>query len=264
MKPCPRLALRCAGAALAAWTAAACRASITTTAPSPLAASPVPWAEGDVLRAQPISGAGAAARVARLDALLDLLDAARFADDADARERLWVGLGGTPRARGPEATRDASVRLLSEAIQLDITPGLDEDAHDFVSGVIAVLSADLVVLGAAEDLAIRTAAYRAVAEHGHPRAADNARWRLYDHVRGCLVGARRLGPAGASPRDRRPQPICPRGQPRSLARRPGRARPEPAAEPRGCRRCSPRPATRWVSTPAGPAWWPAAPAPTRP
>jgi hypothetical protein len=189
VKPCPRLALRCAGAVLAAWTAAACRPSSATTAPTPLAAGPVPWAEGDVLRAQPISGAGAAARVARLDAQLDLLDAARFADDADARERLWTGLGGTPRARGPEATRDASSRLLSEAIQLDVTPGLDEDAHDFVSGVIAVLSADLGLVGAAEDLAIRTAAYRAVAEHGHPRAADNARWRLYDHVRGCLVGA---------------------------------------------------------------------------
>ena len=60
VKPCPRLALRCAGAVLAAWTAAACRPSSATTAPTPLAAGPVPWAEGDVLRAQPISGAGAA------------------------------------------------------------------------------------------------------------------------------------------------------------------------------------------------------------
>jgi len=148
----------------------------------------VPWSEGEVLGLRPISGASAPARVARLDALLDLLDAARFADDADARERLWGGLGGTARGRGPEALRDASSRLLGEALQLDLAD-LDDDAHAFVAGVIALLSADLGLVGAAEDLAIRTAAYRDVAEHGHPRAADNARWRLYDHVRGCLLGA---------------------------------------------------------------------------
>jgi len=202
VKPCSRLALRCAGAALAAWTATACRPPTPTSAPSPDVAGPVPWATGDVLAVQPISGAGTAARVARLDALLDLLDAARFADDADARERLWAALGGTARGRGPEATRDASSQLLTEAIQLDVATGaldvatgardpagLDGDPHGFVSGVIALLSADLGLVGAAEDLSIRTAAYRDVAEHGHPRAADNARWRLYDHVRGCLHGA---------------------------------------------------------------------------
>lgn len=213
MKLRPRPAIRCPGATTAAraasgprsgrgsglalWlalaTAAACRPETATTPPA-AAPEPVAWAEGDVLQARPISGpapaaASPATRVARLDALLDLLDAARFADDADARERLWIGLGGTARARGPEATRDAATRLLAEAIQLDAGPGLDADAHDFVAGVIALLSADLGLVGAAEDLAIRTAAYRDVAEHGHPRAADNARWRLYDHVRGCLVGA---------------------------------------------------------------------------
>lgn len=192
MKPRPRLALRCAAAALAAWTATACQPRAATTAPTQAAVSPVRWPEGDVLRLQPISGAAAttpAARVARLDALLDLLDAARFADDADAREHLWIGLGGTARGRGPEATREASGRLLAEAIQLDTAAGLDDDAHAFISGVIALLSADLGLVGAAEDLSIRIAAYLDVAEQGHPRAADNARWRLYDHIRGCLVGA---------------------------------------------------------------------------
>lgn len=188
MKLCPRLALRCAGAALAAWTAGACRPSTATNAPTEVV-GPVPWAAGDVLTVQPISGASPAARVARLDAQLDLLDAARFADDADARERLWISLGGTPRARGPGATRDASSRLLTEAIQLDGAAGLDEPTHEFLSGVIAVLTADLGHVGLADDLSIRTAAYRDVAESGHARAADNARWRLYDHVRGCLLGA---------------------------------------------------------------------------
>lgn len=192
MKPRPRLALRCAAAALAAWTTAACRPGAATNAPTTEAVHPVQWPGGDVLALQPISGAAAttsAARVARLDALLDLLDAARFADDADARERLWIGLGGTARGRGPEATRDASSRLLAEAIQLDTAAGLDDDAHDYIGGVIEILSADLGLVGAAEDLSIRIAAYLDVADHGHARAADNARWRLYDHVRGCLLGA---------------------------------------------------------------------------
>ena len=192
MKPCPRLALRCAAAAFLAWSATACRPQAATNAPTTAATSPVQWSAGDVLALQPISVAAAtspAARVARLDVLLDLLDAARFADDADPRERLWIGLGGTARGRGPDATRDAGSRLLAEAIQLDTAASLDDDAHEFISGVIALLSADLGLVGAAEDLSIRTAAYLDVAEHGHPRAADNARWRLYDHVRGCLLGA---------------------------------------------------------------------------
>ena len=122
MKPRPRLAIRCAAAAFAAWTTGACRPRETTNAPTSEPAVPVQWSAGDVLGLQPISAAVAtspAMRVARLDALVDLLDAARFADDAAARERLWIGLGGTAKGRGPDATREASSRLLAEAIQLD-------------------------------------------------------------------------------------------------------------------------------------------------
>jgi hypothetical protein len=180
-----------AGAALAAWTTTACRPATTTRAPAD-DSQPVPWYQGDALAARAISAKAAqgsrADRVARVDALLDLLDAARFADDAGAREQLWLGLGGTPRDRGPEATRDAATRILGEAIALDKEP-LADDSRAFIGGVISLLSADLGLGGAAEDLAIRTAAYRDVAEHGHPRAADNARWRLHDHLHGCLQGA---------------------------------------------------------------------------
>jgi hypothetical protein len=183
-----RPGLVCAAAALVACTTVACRPR-TGSAPPPSGPSPVAWYEGDALQARPIPGDASGSRVARLDVLLDLLDAARFADDDAARESLWLGLGGTARGRGPEATRDAATRLLGEALKLDAAADLDDDAHHFVAGVIAILSADLGLVGAAEDLAIRTAAYRDVAESGHPRAADNARWRLYDHVRGCLVGA---------------------------------------------------------------------------
>jgi len=165
----------------------ACRQRPATTTPDD-GREPVVWYSGDAIAARPIPGTGRAARVARLDVLFDLLDAARFADDPEVREQLWIGLGGTARGSGPEATRDAGTRLLTEAIALD-GDDLDEDSRSFVGGVITLLTADLGLVGAADDLAIRTAAYRDVAGTGHPRAADNARWRLYDHVRGCLQGA---------------------------------------------------------------------------
>lgn len=191
----PRLALRSA-AALLAVAAAACRPA-PVTAPSADPIAPAAWYTGDALAPRAISGREATAdRVARVDVLLDLLDAARFAADPDARERLWQALGGTARDRGPEATRDAATRILGEAIELE-AGRIDDDARDFLGGVIALLSADLGLVGAADDLAIRTAAYRDVAEHGHPRAADNARWRLYDHVHACLQGAL------AAPQERR-------------------------------------------------------------
>ena len=188
----------CAATALAAGVAGtlpACRQQAATTVPGD-GAGPVVWYTGDAMAARPIPGKGRAARLARLDVLFDLLDAARFADDPEIREQLWIGLGGTARGRGPEATRDAGTRLLAEAIALD-GDALDEDSRSFVGGVITLLTADLGLVGAADDLAIRTAAYREVASTGHPRAADNARWRLYDHVRGCLQGA--LG----APKERR-------------------------------------------------------------
>ena len=144
-------------------------------------------------------GAPVAERLVRLDRLLDLFDAARFADDDDARESLWLGLGGAARGRGPEATREAQARLLDEALRLDAEPGLDDDARDLIASAILLLTTDLHTPGSAEDLSIRTAAYRELVEGGHPRIADNARWRIYDHVRGCLDGSL------AAPPERRPE-----------------------------------------------------------
>lgn len=157
---------------------------------------PVAWIDADPLAPAEIPAATAAPRqaVARLDRLLDILDAARFTGDEDAREALWSALGGTAMGRGPEATREAETRLLTEALALDLRPELDDDARGFLGGAITLLSADLGLIAGAEDLSVRVAAYRTVAEDGHPRAADNARWRLYDHVRGCLAGATTAAP----------------------------------------------------------------------
>lgn len=166
-----------------------------SSAPPP-DAGPVAWIDADPLAAAeiPAATAGVWAGVARLDRLFDLLDAARFTGDEGARESLWTALGGAAMGRGPEATREAETRLLTEALALDLRPGLDDDARGFLAGAITLLSADLGLIAGAEDLSVRVAAYRDVAEQGHPRAADNARWRLYDHVRGCLAGAAAAAP----------------------------------------------------------------------
>lgn len=208
----PRLALRSAAAVLAFTATTACRPAATT--PPPVDDSPEPaWYTGDALRARAIStgpgqgsrtdsrAATSSERVARIDVLLDLLDAARFADDTPARDQLWNDLGGTPRSRGPEATRDATGRILAEAIALDSATDLKlhPDAAAFLASLITLLSADLGLVGLADDLAIRTAAYRDVAATGHPRVADNATWRLYDHVHGCLAAA------VPAPPERRPE-----------------------------------------------------------
>lgn len=136
------------------------------------------------------------ARAVRLDRLLDLLDAARFGQDQDARETLWDALGGHATGVGERATREATERLLREAL------GLEEAAHrsadltvaSFCADLIMLLSADLQPPAVAEDLSIRTLVYRTVIEQGHPRLADNARWRIYDHVRGTLAAAVEVPP----------------------------------------------------------------------
>jgi hypothetical protein len=127
-------------------------------------------------------------RLVRLDRLVDLLDGARFAGDQRARDRLWASLGGHATGVGHAATRDATLLLLQEALELE-SQELEGEARTYVADLIMLLSADLELPETAEDLSIQTLAYRQVAADGHPRVADNARWRLYDHVQGCLRGA---------------------------------------------------------------------------
>lgn len=128
-------------------------------------------------------------RAVRLDRLLDLLDAARFGGHGGAREAMWDALGGHATDRGPEATREALTRLLQEALALEERASLGDDTRLFVRDAIALLTTDLETPGNADDLAVRTLAYRTLAEQGHARLRDNAEWRLYDHVRGTLAGA---------------------------------------------------------------------------
>ncbi len=135
------------------------------------------WAKGDLH-----------ARVVRLDRLLDLFDQARFGPDADARDVFWEALGGHETGRGPDATRDALARLLELALALD-GAGVAAADQAIVADAIAMLSADLQGPVSAEDLALRTLAWRSLAESGHPRIRDNAGLRLYDHVRQTLVAA---------------------------------------------------------------------------
>ncbi len=136
------------------------------------------------------------ARRARLDRLLDLYDAARFGQDEDARETLWGALGGHATGVGEQASRDATQRMLAEALALEeqARPAGDEVTAGFAGDVIMMLSTDLGAPATAEDLSIQTLVYRTLADQGHERVQDNARWRLYDHVRGTLAGAVEVSP----------------------------------------------------------------------
>ncbi len=135
------------------------------------------------------------ARAVRLDRLLDLVDAARFGGSGEAREAMWDALGGHVTDRGPEATREALTRLLQEALAIEERKDLDDDTRAFVRDAIALVTTDLETPGSADDLSVRTLAYRTLAEQGHARVRDNAQWRLYDHVRGTLAGAVAAAPS---------------------------------------------------------------------
>ncbi len=143
-------------------------------------------------------GVPAQSRVYRLDRLLDLFDAARFSGEQDRREELWIGLGGGSSQRGPAATRGALVWMLDEALSLEDAPGLGEDEQVFLASAINLLTSDLYRPGDADDLSAQTTAYRTLVREGHPRVADNAQWRLYDHIRGSLAGAASAAPARRS------------------------------------------------------------------
>lgn len=151
----------------------------------------------DVDRLAALAEAGPAGRVIRLDRLLDLYDAARFAGDAAARDTLWLALGGSSTTRGHEASREALLRLLDEAYALDepsAASHLDEAQQRFVADVIALVSADLFLPDSSESLVDQLLGYRLLAEQGHPRVADNAHFRLYDFVRGVIEGAIETSP----------------------------------------------------------------------
>ncbi|MCA9701625.1 MAG: hypothetical protein KC431_29160, partial [Myxococcales bacterium] len=142
-----------------------------------------------------LGDAGISGRVIRLDRLLDLYDAARFADDGEARDSLWAALGDYSSTRGIDASREVVLRLLDEAYAIDDrSDALSDDERRFVADAIMLLSADMFLPDSAEALITQTLAYRSLVEDGHPRIADNAHWRLYDHVRGVLVGAVEIGP----------------------------------------------------------------------
>ena len=136
-----------------------------------------------------------ALRIRRLDYLVDLVDAARFGDDHHARDALWDALGGDPlRRRGTKATQQVWKQLLDEAF--DIEEEFDrlalkppEDTSLFLADLIHILTVDIHHPDDADSLQVRVLAYRELAETGSPRLRDNARWRLYDHLRGAIAAA---------------------------------------------------------------------------
>ncbi|MEX1368407.1 MAG: hypothetical protein AB1Z98_35070 [Nannocystaceae bacterium] len=192
------------GAALLLGLTSACAASATSTQPPGATDDRIAWIDAPLLGSPPREvdaldqlGAGDLQdRRVRLDRLLDLFDAARFGQDEDARETLWGALGGHATGVGDDATREATELMLREALALEegARRAADDAAASFAADVIMMLSTDLQPPGSADDLSIRTLVYRTLVEQGHPRVADNARWRLYDHARGTLEGAIQVAP----------------------------------------------------------------------
>ncbi|MEM7154983.1 MAG: hypothetical protein AAF799_19200 [Myxococcota bacterium] len=195
------MALRGRIAALLLPVLGACAHPASTTPP---ALPAIDWIDAPLLGAPPrevdtlasLQTGDLRARQVRLDRLLDLFDAARFGQDDDARETFWAALGGHPTGVGEQASRDATVRLLEEALAIEDLSrrAANEEAASFAADSIMLLSTDLQPPGSAEDLSIRTLAYRTLVDQGHPRLVDNAHWRIYDHVRGTLAGAVEVGP----------------------------------------------------------------------
>ncbi|MCA9682703.1 MAG: hypothetical protein KC457_10940 [Myxococcales bacterium] len=119
-----------------------------------------------------LGDAGISGRVIRLDRLLDLYDAARFADDGEARDSLWAALGDYSSTRGIDASREVVLRLLDEAYAIDDrSDALSDDERRFVADAIMLLSADMFLPDSAEALITQTLAYRSLVEDGHPREA---------------------------------------------------------------------------------------------
>ncbi len=180
---------------------------------------------GDLDRLRPEAAASVSEAIGQLDRLIDLFDAARFGSDAQARQTLWGGLGGHRSGVGPEASHEAQRRLLRRILDLESegpgaapdpgalvsarrpslsesrlprsenevseseSRGLSDSQTQWIADAIQLLTADLATPTTADELSSKMLAYRSIAESGHPRLRDNARWRLYDHVRGTLVAA---------------------------------------------------------------------------
>ena len=179
----------------------ACAHPASTTPP---ALPAIDWIDAPLVGAPPrevdtltsLQAGDLRARQVRLDRLIDLFDAARFGQDDDARETFWAAVGGHSTGTGEQASRDATVLLLDEALTLEELSrrAANEESASFAADSIMMLSTDLQPPGSAEDLSIRTLAYRTLVEQGHPRLVDNAHWRIYDHVRGTLAGAVEVNP----------------------------------------------------------------------
>jgi hypothetical protein len=141
----------------------------------------------------------AGARLARFDRLIDLFDAARFSGADGTREALWSGLPESTEQRGVTATRTATQSLLDQAYALerDLGDRLGDDALEFLNDAIMLLAVDANPPYDDDSLSTQALAHITLLESGHPRIQDNARWRVYDHVRDVLDSA-----LEASPHDR--------------------------------------------------------------
>ncbi|RMG99120.1 MAG: hypothetical protein D6705_04150, partial [Deltaproteobacteria bacterium] len=192
--PVPRI--RHVASALAAVLVAACAPREAPRHGPPSEAAPAlgtrPWSAVDPewLARRPADPVEAAAQ---LDVALDAFDAARLLRDDGARERLEAYVGPWSPSHGPLATAEVTERLLARALDVADAAatrlGTDHAAHAFAADAVTLLAADTYMPVDAEELLARVEAYRTVVALGTAPAADNARLRLFDFVRGVLADA---------------------------------------------------------------------------
>jgi hypothetical protein len=149
-------------------------------------------AEPEYKSLPPAASADPHQRARRLDRLVDLFDAARFAAHLPAREVLWLAVGPRPKNdRGAAATKLAASRLIQEGWALDAMPTAKADDRRFVADLLHLLSLDAQPPTTVDELATQSLALAELDRSIHPRLADNLAWRRLDLILAIANAAQR-------------------------------------------------------------------------
>lgn len=148
----------------------------------------------DPLKLAPNPQRQPAQELGALHLLYDLLDQARFAQDAQARDLLWTVLAGGEQRRGTQAFRQAASEILARAWDLETRveelspkdPQWSPELQESLSQLITLLSMD--VNASAQDEQVRDLALglRTLQPQARPEVSDNLNWRIYDFDRALV------------------------------------------------------------------------------
>lgn len=140
----------------------------------------------------------------KIQLLLDLLDRARFARDAEAKVKALRALGmpTSASAKGAQLWREASAQLLARAFDLEATldrdkKKLDPDAAQAFADLIMLLSVDAHPPNDRADVESAALAVFELLRRGHAEVQDNAQWRYFDYLRALMTQISQSSPEEA-------------------------------------------------------------------